>query len=124
MTVASKRDSTLLGILRSVCMTAIAVAIILWIAGARVASGATPVKLNQNCTATIANRSVQVNRDGTYVIPNIPTDLGFYRVRVVCKNPDGTTTHGQSPFVSFVANGNTNIPPIVFGTVTPAPVSI
>ena len=81
-------------------------------------------QLGSNCSATIANRSVQVNADGTYAIPNIPTDVGLYRVRVVCKNPDGTATHGQSGFVSLAPNSNTNISRITFGTVTPPPVSL
>src|SRR5258708_32691699 len=50
--------------------------------------------LDDTCIATIANRSVQVGPDGSYAIPNIPPDTGFYRVRVICKNPDGTTSHG------------------------------
>jgi hypothetical protein len=81
-------------------------------------------QLGQNCTAAIQNRSVQVNADGTFAIPNVPTDIGFYRVRVVCKNPDGTTSHGASSFVTFVANGNTTLSGIAFGAVAPAPVSI
>jgi hypothetical protein len=43
---------------------------------------------------------------------------------VVCKNPDGTISQGQSTFVSLVPRGSTNIPGIVFGAVTPPPVSI
>ena len=81
-------------------------------------------QLGQNCTAAIQNRSVQVNADGTFAIPNVPTDIGFYRVRVVCKNPDGTTSHGASSFVIFVANGNTTLSGIAFGAVAPAPLSI
>lgn len=81
-------------------------------------------QLGSNCTATIANRSVQVSPDGTYAIPNIPTDQGFYRVRVVCKNDDGTVTQGQSGFVTLRANSNTSISRITFGTVTPPPVSV
>lgn len=80
--------------------------------------------LDDNCIATIANRSVQVNPNGTYAIPNIPTDVGFYRVRVICNYSDGTSAQGQSNFVTLFANGNTAIPTIAFGTVTPPPVSI
>lgn len=83
----------------------------------------TPV-MDQNCTATIANRSVQVGPNGSYAIPNIPTDTGFYRVRVVCNNADGTVSHAQSAFVSLVGNGNTTIPVVSFGAVTAPPVSI
>lgn len=80
-------------------------------------------QLNQNCVATIANRSVQVNANGTFAVPNVPADIGVYRVRVICHNGN-QTTQGQSAYVTLVPNGNTLIPPITFGTVTPPPVSI
>ena len=83
----------------------------------------TPV-VDQNCIATIANRSVQVGSNGSYAIPNIPTDTGFYRVRVVCNNADGSVSHAQSAFVSLVGNGNTRVPVVSFGAVTAPPVSI
>jgi hypothetical protein len=81
-------------------------------------------KLDQNCVATIANRSVQVKANGTYTIPNVPTDIGLYRVRVVCKTAGGAVIQGQSGFVSLIANGDTKIPKIVFGKVSPLPVTI
>ena len=80
-------------------------------------------QLNQNCVAVIANRSVQVNANGTFAVPNIPADIGYYRVRVICQN-GGVTTQGQSPYITLVANGNSKVPPINFGTVTPPPISI
>jgi protocatechuate 3,4-dioxygenase beta subunit len=90
---------------------------------ASIALAATP-RLDQNCTAVIANRSVRVNTDGTYTVPNVPADIGLYRVRVVCKQPDGTVVQGQSGFVPLVANGSTQIPLIVFGTVNSPPIFI
>ncbi len=51
--------------------------------------------IGSNCVATMQNRSVQVNADGTFSIPNIPVDVSKYRVRVVCTQPDGTTTGGD-----------------------------
>src|SRR6478672_6845938 len=83
----------------------------------------TPV-VDQNCTATIANRSVQASPNGSYAIPNVPTDTGFYRVRVVCLNADGSVNHAQSAFVSLVGNGNTHVPVVSFGAATAPPVSI
>ena len=80
-------------------------------------------QLNQNCVATIANRSVQVSANGTFSVPNIPSDVGYYRVRVLCEN-GGVTTQGQSAYITLVGNGNTKIPPITFGAVTPPPISI
>jgi hypothetical protein len=83
----------------------------------------TPV-VDQNCIATIANRSVQVSSTGSYAIPNVPTDTGFYRVRVVCNSADGSVNHAQSAFISLVGNGNTHVPVVSFGAVTAPPVSI
>ena len=80
-------------------------------------------QLNQNCVATVANQSVQVSANGSFAVPNVPADIGYYRVRVLCQN-NGVTTQGQSAYVTLVANGNTKIPPIIFGTVTPPPISI
>src|SRR5258708_13181028 len=109
---------------RCLLMAAAAVLFLALAPGSGVAQVTPAPTLGSNCTAMIANRSVAVNDDRTFAIPNIPTDVGFYRVRVICKNPDGTTTPGQSSFVSLRGNGNTSIPSIVFGTITPAPISI
>lgn len=85
----------------------------------------TAAQLPSNCTANILNRSVQVNGDGSFSIPNVPvTSDGLFRVRVVCKNADGTTTEGASDFLTLVENGQTAIPQINFGNISPAPVSI
>src|SRR4030088_620129 len=81
-------------------------------------------QLNENCVATVANRNVQVNPNGSFAIANVPADVGLYRVRVTCKNPDHTTSEGQSSFISLVPNGNTSVPQITFGAVTSAPVSL
>lgn len=80
--------------------------------------------LGSNCTATVQNRTVRVNANGTFSIPNIPVDQGLYRVRVVCKRADGTTALGQSDFVRFTPNGTTNFPNIQMGVFDPIPVSI
>jgi hypothetical protein len=80
--------------------------------------------LNQDCIATLANRSVQVSPNGSFAIPNVPTDSGFYRIRVVCNTPGIGVTNAQSSFVSLVANGATRVPFVSFGAITPPPVSI
>ena len=33
-------------------------------------------QLNQNCTVSVLNRTVQVNPDGSWVLPNIPANFG------------------------------------------------
>src|SRR5882672_2204548 len=82
-------------------------------------------QIDQNCTATVQNRSVQVNPDGTFAIRNVPVDsLSLFRVRVLCKNPDGTTTPGQSSLLTFIANDSTNVGDFDFDNITPIPVSL
>jgi hypothetical protein len=92
--------------------------------GSGLAQQAAPPRLDQNCTATLRNRSAQLDQNGNFAIPNIPVDQGFYRVRVLCKNPDGTTTRGQSEFETLAPNGSTKIQQITFGAVDPPPVAI
>jgi plastocyanin len=84
-----------------------------------------PPPLNENCTASIQNRTVQINANGTFAIPNVPVEPGFYRVRVVCKDVDGTTKGGQTEFFPMVGLGDQNLPRIrVSGEIDPIPVSI
>ncbi|MCZ6755323.1 MAG: hypothetical protein O7E49_08425, partial [Gemmatimonadetes bacterium] len=77
--------------------------------------------LNEECTATILNRLVQVNADGTFAIGNVPVPLGAFRVRVVCERATGVE-RAQSPFVNGVPNGETPLGQITFGVTDPIPV--
>ena len=82
-------------------------------------------QIDQNCTATVQNRSVQVSPDGTFAIPNVPVDnLSLFRVRLLCTNPDGTTSPAQSGFLRFVPNDSTIVGDFDFDHVTPIPVSL
>ncbi|WP_218673921.1 hypothetical protein, partial [Candidatus Entotheonella palauensis] len=69
------------------------------------------------------NRSVQINPNGTFAIPNVPVEAGFFRIRVTCKQ-DGITIGGQSEFVELQPDLSTAIDSIVLGTVDPIPVSL
>src|ERR1700759_1135718 len=73
--------------------------------------------LGTNCTATLLNHSVQLNADGTYNIPNIPYSPGLYRVHIICTNPDGTTSGGQSDPLALTPNGAALIPLVDVGPV-------
>jgi Carboxypeptidase regulatory-like domain/Bacterial TSP3 repeat/Bacterial Ig-like domain (group 2) len=102
--------------------------------GEEVAAGTNPLdpnsrplfhsaSLDPTCNAVIQNRSVQVNLDGTFAVPNVPVDQGFYKLRIICKNPDQTTRQAQSGFVSLIS-GVTPAGDLTFGKVDPAPVEI
>jgi hypothetical protein len=88
-------------------------------------------QLDENCTVSLLNRTVRVNPDGTWVLPNIPANFGQVKARATCVR-DSVTTSGESDFFTIPANGSVNIPPIVLGasskvptsiTVTPAPLT-
>ena len=49
--------------------------------------------LSDNCTATVLNRSVQINPNGTFGIPNVPADSGLLRMQITCTQ-DGVTLGG------------------------------
>lgn len=80
-------------------------------------------KLNENCTVSILNRTVRVNPDGSWVLPNIPANFGQVKARATCVQ-NGVTTSGESDFFNVTANGAVNLPPIVLGNVTQVPVSL
>ena len=42
-------------------------------------------QLNQDCIISVLNRNVQVNSDGTWVLPNIPANFGPVRAPL-CAN--------------------------------------
>ena len=80
-------------------------------------------QLNQNCTVSVLNRTVPVNADGSWVLPNIPANFGQVKARATCTQ-NGTTTFGESDFFTVSANGAVNLPAITLGNTTPIPVSL
>jgi hypothetical protein len=80
-------------------------------------------QLNENCIVAVLNRTVQVNHDGSWVLPNIPAGFGLIRARATCVN-NGATTFGQSDLFTIVANRMNAIPPIPLGPTSPIPTSI
>src|SRR5579884_1129119 len=80
-------------------------------------------QLNQNCTVSVLNRTVQVNPDGSWVLPNIPANFGQVKARATCVQ-NGVTTFGESAFFTVPANNAVNLPAITLGTTTPIPASL
>ena len=80
-------------------------------------------QLNQNCIVSVLNRSVPVNPDGSWVLPNIPANFGQVKARATCVQ-NGQTIFGESAFFSVPANSAVNLPAITLGTTTPIPVSL
>src|ERR1051325_4907342 len=87
------------------------------------AAGVGRAQLNENCTVSVLNRTVKVNPDGSWVLPNIPANFGAAKARATCVQ-NGVTTFGESAFFTVPANGAVNLPDIVLGSTTPIPVSL
>ena len=91
--------------------------------GMAVLYGNANAQLNQNCVVSVLNRTVQVNSDGTWVLPNIPANFGPVRARATCVNGN-VTTFGQSALFTIPSNNSTNVAPIQIGSATPIPTAI
>ena len=80
--------------------------------------------LNEDCTANVLNRRIQVNPNGTFAIGNVPISFGAFRVRIVCERPSGLTERARSDFLLGVRGGVTEITQITFGDDEPIPVAL
>ena len=99
---------------------------VLFVATLAVVLPSASAQLGSNCTASLLNRTVQVNADGTFAIGNVPANpLSLYRVRVRCIAPNGSIAQGMSQFLSLSgANNSIDIGPIDFSNFTYPPVSL
>ena len=88
-----------------------------------IATSSAHAQLNQNCTVSVLNRTVQVNADSSWVLPNIPANFGQVKAHATCVQ-NGVTTFGESAFFTISANTATNLPAITLGTTTPIPSSL
>src|SRR5262245_48636374 len=77
-------------------------------------------QLNQDCTLSVLNRTVQVNPDGSWVLPNVPANFGQVKARATCVR-NGVTISGESDYFTIPANGAVNLPAIILGATTPIP---
>jgi hypothetical protein len=80
-------------------------------------------QLSENCTVSVLNRTVRVNPDGSWVLPNIPANFGQVKARATCVE-NGVTRSGESEFFTIPANGVINLPVIVLGATTQVPSSL
>lgn len=78
-------------------------------------------QLDDTCIVSALNRTAPVRADGTWVLPNVPANVGLVRVRATCVGADGTTRSGQSDFFQVPADGVIEVADIVFDDPQPIP---
>lgn len=79
--------------------------------------------LDENCTVSVLNRTVRVNADGSWVLPNIPASFGQVKARATCVR-NGVTMSGESAVFTLIQNRMNAIAPIVLGSTTQVPASL
>jgi hypothetical protein len=80
-------------------------------------------QLNEHCTVSVLNRSVQVQADGSWTLPNVPANVGLVRARATCVE-NGITRSGQSDYFLVPADGIVEIAAIVFDAPVPIPATL
>jgi hypothetical protein len=97
----------------------VALGLMTLVAGHSVAP-ADDVVLDATCTVNILNRTVQVDAEGGWSMPNVPSTMGKVRARVTCIR-EGQTISGQTDFFTVNRNGVTETGPFLFGDPDPPP---
>ncbi len=82
-----------------------------------------PSLLDDTCVVSVLNRSTQVNRDGSWILPTIPANFGPVRARATCLR-NGVAVFGQSDRFTVGTNQAVNLPDITLGNTTPIPSGI
>jgi len=67
------------------------------------------------CTVSILNQTANVRADGTWNVPNVPSNMGPVRARVTCVD-GGMTRSGASEFFTITSNRMNAIPRVELGT--------
>jgi hypothetical protein len=82
-----------------------------------------PPHLDDTCMVSVLNRTAPVKPDGSWVLPNVPANLGQVRVRATCVAA-GVTRSGQSAFITVPPNGIVQVAQIDFSTPKPIPAKL
>lgn len=80
-------------------------------------------QLDDSCVINILNRTIQVAPDGSWAMPNVPSNMGQVRARANCVR-NGFTVSGQSDYFTLVTNAVNEAGPIRFDNAGPIPVSL
>lgn len=80
-------------------------------------------QLDDNCVVSILNRTIQVDKDGSWSMPNVPSTMGQIRARATCVR-NGATTSGQTDYFNITNNGITEVGEIKFGSLDPIPTAL
>ena len=84
----------------------IVLCLLLWLFS--LCSQAEVLTLDETCTVSILNRSVQADAEGNWRIADVPSFMGQVRARASCVD-NGITTYGQTDFFTINENGTVKV---------------
>jgi hypothetical protein len=76
-----------------------------------------------DCSVSIYNQTAHVQPDGSWLVPNVPANIGPVRARINCLN-NGQTLSGASDLFSIQPNRTNAFPIVRLGVTPPTPVGI
>lgn len=80
-------------------------------------------QLDSSCMVSALNRTAPVQEDGTWVLPNVPANVGQIRVRATCVK-DEAVSFGASSLITVPASGVIKVEEILFQGPPPIPSSL
>ncbi|WP_412972481.1 Ig-like domain-containing protein [Glaciecola sp. MF2-115] len=81
------------------------------------------LELNGTCVINVLNRTVYAQEDGTFALPNVPSNMGAIRARATCNTDDGVVS-GQTDYFTVRQNQTTDVGDFFLDVVPPTPVSL
>jgi hypothetical protein len=81
-------------------------------------------QLDSTCMVSALNRTAPVDGSGSWVLANVPANLGLMRVRATCVAADGTVRSGSSSLFALPPNGTVSVADIAFQNPTPIPTAL
>ncbi len=88
-----------------------------------IAAPSCAAQLDDTCMVSALNRTVAVAADGSWVIPNVPANLGPLRVRATCVQ-NGAVVTGQSGWLQVSANGIIQVSDLQFDQPVQVPTAL
>ncbi len=80
-------------------------------------------QLDDTCMVSALNRTAPVQPGGTWVLPNVPANLGMVRVRATCVS-GGSVRSGSSALMTVPVNGSLDVATIDFQSPQPVPAAL
>jgi methionine-rich copper-binding protein CopC len=81
------------------------------------------LQLDESCVINVLNRTIFADEDGSFALPNVPSNMGAIRARATCNTDDGIIT-GQTEYFTVRDNRTTDVGAFYLDEAPPTPVEL